>query len=219
MSGYINRLRRNTSRIRGGVSSDGARVRGAEDLPLDHQLSFTPEAGEQWKFKDDRWVFLNDVNVEEMVEECGRDIRTLCGLMQGINEYQRHVWTKGGKRAAKFNGIVYALQDKIFRKLNGIYDTITGGLSIECDGSNFWLNNINVRSVINLYRLRPTEKARRYLLNLRDKLSLIMSRRQTSTTHDGIAEQARRLHAEIGAVLEYVPSDAPLCLASGDSGS
>lgn len=212
MGDYINRLKRTIPRTSGYGTCSKERV---SDLPLDHRLSFYPSFDEKWTFDEERWIRLNDVSVEEMLADGGDDIQLLCGLSHGLGGYQQHVWTKGGKSLEKFNGVVNALQNKIFGKLGKIYDAITGGVRFESNGEDFWINNINVRSVLNLYRLRPTQKARQYLWGLRDKLGLILSRRQSSTMYDGISKQARELFDEISLALEYIPADAPLCLGAG----
>lgn len=215
MGDYINRLRRLNPR--GKVSGSDCAT-GASDLPLDHRLSFSPEKDERWSFKDESRILLNDADVGEMIGENANDVGLLCGFSQGLYQYQQHVWSKGGKSLAKFNGVILSLQDTILGRLGCIYDGLTGGIRFECDGRDFWINNVNVRSVLSLYRLRPTDKARRYLIGLRDKLGLILSRQQSSTRYDGVHSQAREVFDEISMVLEFIPSDAvPRLVAGGRS--
>jgi hypothetical protein len=213
MSGEINKLRELGRRwgIMGGSKS--SRATGS-DLPLDHQLTFRPHHDEKWSYEENR-IFLDDVDVREIVGEGANDVAVLCGVSQGLCEYQQHVWGKGGKAFAKFNGTVSSLQDTIAGRLGSIYEDMTGGVRFECHGDDFWVNNVNVRSVLSLYRLKPTEKARCYLLGLKDKLGLILSRQQSSTRYDGVRDRARQLFLEIDAALEFVPADAPLRLCSG----
>lgn len=212
MSDFINRLRR-LPRF-GGVSG-GRSADRPTDLPLDHRLTFCPHPDEKWTFEEERRICINDVDVAEVLGEGANDVRLLCGLSQGLSEYRQHVWGKGGRDQAKFNAVVFALQDTILGRLGSIYDGVTCGVKFECDGRDFWVNNVNVRSVLALYWLKPTDKARRYLAGLRDKLGLILSRRQSSTRYDGIHEQARGFFDEITLALEHIPSDAPYRLGDG----
>lgn len=186
----------------------------ATDLPLDHQLSFSPERDERWTFRDNR-VFINDVDVQGVLRDGANDPGVLSGLSCGLQEYQQHVWSRGGRDHAKFNGVIASLQDTILGRMGSLYDGLTVGIRFECAGEEFWINNVNVRSVLALYRLRPTDKARRYLLALQHKLGLILSRQHSSTRYDGIHDRARDLFLEISAALEFLPADAPACLCDG----
>jgi hypothetical protein len=212
MIGTLNRLRDLTRRS--GVSGKGDAPRTHEsDLPLDHQLTCV-QNGEKWTYRDNR-ILIDDEDARGVIGEAANDVGVLCSVSQGLHDYQQHVWSRGGKGNAKFNGAVHSLQDTIGGRLGSIYEDMTGGVRFECRGEDFWINNINVRSVLNLYRLKPTDKARRYLMGLQQKLDLILSRQRSSTRYDGVREPARQLSLEIEAALEYVPPDAPLCLGDG----
>ncbi len=212
MSVTFDRLRRISEKRALGESN---RATGESDLPLDHQLTFSPQKDERWSFRDDSRLFINDADVGELVGENGNDIGLLCGISQGLSVYKDHVWSRGGKGLSKFNGVVTSLQGNILGRLSGIYDGITGGVRFEFSGDDFWLNNVNISSVLKLYRIKPTDKARRYLMGLRQKLGLILSGQQSSTRYDGIHARATLLFGEISAALEYLPADAPLCLGDG----
>ena len=207
----INKLRRTSTNSRLGRRGRTSRK---ADPQLDERLSFKPFPDESWTFEGDSHVFLNDEDVGEMVREERDDVRVLSGLSQGLSEYQNFVWSKGGKGFGKFNATVTSLQDRILGRLGGLYDGLTGGVNVEYSGEDFWINNVNVRSVLKLYWQRPTEKARRYLMGLRDKLDLILSRQRSSTKNDAIALQSKQLFEEITRALEYMPADAPPRLES-----
>ncbi len=142
-------------------------------------------------------------------------MRLLSGLSQGLHDYQQHVWARGGKGFSQFNATVTSLQDRILGRLGGMYDSLSDGITVEFSGEDFWLNNVNVRSVLKLYWLRPTEKARRYLMGLRDKLTLILERRRTTSRHDGVRLSAKRILDELTLAVEHLPADAPLLLSDG----
>lgn len=205
MTNYINRLRR----LKGRRYVDEDAWVTSADLPLDRTLTFSPAKDEKWSFKDESRIMFNDVEVVPLINECRDQVGVLCGLLKGLYDYQQFVWKKGGKEFEKFNALVFSIQSKISGRLHTIYDGLTGGVKFECDGDDFWINNVNVRSVLNLYWLRPTEKARHYLAGLRNKLGLILASQSSSTRYDGVTNKAERLYAELGSALEYTPPDAP----------
>lgn len=204
MINYINKFNR-VSRKKAG---DQESVKKSSDLPLDHRLTFTPSRDERWKFEDGS-IFLNDMDVKEIIKECPNEVSTLSGVSHGLNNYQQYVWSKGGKGHASFNGVVTSVQLTIQGRLCNLFDGLTDGVHFECEGEDFWINNVNVRSVIKLYCIRPTEAARCYLEGLRHKVGLILSRRQTSTKYDAVIEQARKLYREITMVLENIAPSGP----------
>ncbi|MFA4875766.1 MAG: hypothetical protein WC956_01040 [bacterium] len=203
MINFINKFSRVSPRGKAG-SAKGPERR--EDLPLDHQLTFNPEPDEKWTFEEGRGILLDDEDVKAILSENGSSVRTLCGLSQGLYDYQQFVWGKGGKDRAAFNGTVASLQDSILGRLGSLYDGLTAGVHFECLGEDFWVNNVNIRSVLKLYILKPTEAARHYIEGLRDKLGLILSRQQSSTRYDAVHEKALQLLNEISMVLECVPT-------------
>lgn len=212
MADFLNRLRKVS-----GTSVSRARrgEKPSKDLPLDHQLTFNADAGEQWQFRDERHIYINDVDVEDLVRENEKDIGLLCGVCESLDQYKRFVESRPCGSSSKFNAVVYGIQDKVLRKLGKIYETLSCGVSFEMDDEGCWVNNVNVRSVLNLYRLRPTQKARSYLSSIRDKLGLILSGNGHSHFCYGLSTRIERLLAEVNLALEYIPADAPLCLGSG----
>jgi len=205
MMNYINKLGRVT-RKRTGSSKEARR---ATDLPLDHQLTFSPTKDERWTYEDGA-ILLNEMDVKEIVNECPKSVSVLTGVSHGLHSYQRFVWGKGGKEFAKFNGVIDSVQHTIQGKLLNLFDGLTGGIDFEWEGDDFWINNVNVRSVIKLYVLRPTEAARAYLEGLRDKVSLILQRRNDNSRYDAVFEEAQELYDEIDIVLNTVsPAGVP----------
>lgn len=200
----INRLR--TQRT--GVGRRGEAERRT-DLPLDHQLTFQPEPDEKWTFEEGRKICINGEDVAEAVRTGNNDVRLLVGVSHGLSAYQQHVWGRGGKGNADFNGTVAALQSTIVGRMSNLYDGLTGGVHFEAVGEDFWVNNVNIRSVLHLYLQRPTDAGRRYLEGLREKLALILSRRQSSTRYDAVHGQAERLYQEVSMVLECAPPPGP----------
>ena len=203
MSSEINRIRDLAGRIR---FRSGERTEGATDLPLDHRLTFCPSKDEKWQFKDDH-LYLNDDDVNGLINEVGNDIRCLCNLSAAIDQYRNYVWSKGGKSEGKFNGLVNALLEKIIGRLGAIYDGLFKGLRFEYNNGEFWINDINIYAVLKLYRIRPTSKARCYLIGLRNKLGLIISAQNGSAHYDGVKSIAEELFREISCTLDQISPD------------
>lgn len=209
MSSEINRIRNLPSKVR---FRHGESAEGATDLPLDHRLTFSPSSDEKWTFEDEH-VYFNEFDVNELINDSGHDIHFLCGLSAALDQYRQHVWDKGGKSEEKFNGMVNALLEKILCRLGNIYDGIFSGLRFEYTGGDFWINDVNVRLVVNLYRLRPTTKARCYLVGLRHKLSLIISAQNGSARYNGVTSIAAELFNDISCALDSItPDDVGRCL-------
>jgi len=205
---YIDKLSDISRKI---IHGDGGSRRALRttDLPLDHQLTFEPNKDERWTFEDERSVCINGIDVRGLVHENQNEVGVLCGVSHGLYEYQQHVWSKGGKGFAAFNGKVSSLQHSVLGRISNIYDSITGGVHFDLEGDDLWLNNVNVRSVLKLYALRPTEAARSYLEGLKQKVALILSRRRTSSRYDAVADEATRLYEEISFVLDNIPPAGP----------
>lgn len=215
MSSEINRIRDLPSKAR---LRPGESVKGASDLPLDHRLTFSPSKDEKWTFEGDQ-IYFNSYDVGELINEAGNDIQYLCGLSGGLDQYRQHVWEMGGKSAGKFNGRVNALLGKILGRLGSIYDGLFSGVRFEYTGGDLWINDVNIGAVLKLYRLRPTRKARCYLVGLRNKLGLIIGTQNGSARYDGIMPEAERLFNEISCALDSIsPDDANLCLPPAGTG-
>lgn len=209
MGSDINRIRNQPNKVRYG---EGERTEGASDLPPDHRLTFCPARDEKWTFEGDHVCF-NGFDANELINESGSDVQYLCGLSAALDQYRQHIWGNGGKSAAKFNGTVNALLEKILGRLGSIYDGIFSGVRFEYSGSGFWVNDVNISAVLKLYKLRPTCKARCYLVGLRNKLGLIISAQNGSARYDGILGKAEKLFNEISRTLDNIaPDDANLCL-------
>lgn len=187
--------------------------RESTDLPLDHQLSFQPDGHERWTYRDGR-VFVNDYDVDRLINENPRDISFLTGASLSLEHYKQFVWARGGRGRGKFNAAVSMLQTKIAGRLGSIYEGIVGGVEYEYVDEVLWINNINVRAVVALYRLRPTRQAREYLKGLRMKLLLIITRRHSNPPANGIHRIVNEYVGEIdGALKDHPPADAHLLVA------
>ncbi|MFH1873970.1 MAG: hypothetical protein ABH859_02150 [Pseudomonadota bacterium] len=202
----INRLR---EKIRLGSDKHSQSV---SDLPLDHRLTFNPSPDQQWNFEDDH-VYYNGQDINDLINEYANDIGCLNGISLSLDEYRQYVWENFGRGNAKYNSTIDALLGKVLGRLGNIYDGLVGGVSFEFSNGDFWLNNVNVRTVLNLYRVRPTNKARCYLVGLRNKLGLILASQNGNHRYHGVHEVAQQLFHEISCALDKIPTtDANFCL-------
>jgi len=194
-------------------SSDRAEHSHETDLPLDHQLTFNPDPNQEWRYRSNH-VYINGEDVNELINDNPRDISFLSSLTIGLDEYKNFVWGRGGKKNAKFNASVAGLQSKIAGRLGLIYDEVCGGVRCEFDDEALWVNNVNVRAVVALYKMRPTTKAREYLKGLRLKLFLIIERPHSNPRNNGMQNVVRNYIDEIDGALDfYTPTDTPLLVA------
>lgn len=203
----------------GRITSGSDDVTGAEDLPLDHRLSFEPEKDERWTFEGDGKICVSGIDLEELINSARteRDVALLCGASRGLQEYQLFVWSKGGRDEAQFNGRVQALQDKVHGILAHLYDSLTGGVDFDFSDGEAWLNDVSVRKAIHLYVQNPTVNRRQYLIGLRDKLGLILARRRSNSIHDAVRTEAKVLLDEIKMALDMVPANNVLRITDGSS--
>lgn len=183
------------------------------DLPLDHQLTFNPDPNQEWRYRNNH-VFVNGEDVNGLVNDNPRDVSFLSSLSISLDEYKHFVWDRGGKIFAKFNGAVEGLQCKIAGRLGSIYYELCGGVRCELDNGALWINNINVRAVVALYKLRPTSQAREYLKGLRLKLYLIIARAHSNPRANGMQNVVQHCIDEIDGALDcHTPADTPLLVA------
>lgn len=202
------------SRLRVSRTSSGKTERSNEtDLPLDHQLTFNPDPNQEWRYRSNH-VFINDEDVNELINDNPRDISFLSSLTISLDEYKNFVRIRGGKRNAKFTASVEGLQCKIAGRLGSIYDEMCGGVRCEFDDEALWINNVNVKAVVALYKMRPTTQAREYLKGLRMKLFLIIARTHSNPRSNGMENIVHHYIGEIDGALEvYTPSNTPLLVA------
>lgn len=213
MASDVGRLRRLLSRKR--VSSSGHSECEPQTAALDPYLSFVPSSGEKWTFRDESGILVDGLPIGELVDEGRENAGVLGGLLQGLFDYQQHIWSLGGREKEKFNAAVLSMEGKIQGRLGELYDGLTGGVKFECADGNFWINNVSIRAVLDYYRRNPSENVRIYLSGFRFKLGLILEHRQSSTRYDGIERQARELYEEISVAIECPPPDVVPRLTDG----
>ncbi len=121
---------------------------------------------------------------------------------------------------SRFEAVVEAVLGKILARLKKVYDQKMSGLSWTLENGQLILNGINVRSFLALYRIRKTDKARKFLRGLRAKLGILLENRDHSPDYERIRDFVEEMLGEINAELaSEAASHSPRRLISGCSRS
>jgi hypothetical protein len=187
------------------------RTTSAPDLSSNHQLKFDRDANEEWNFKDGR-IYLNNEDIEDLLDESGDDVKFQSAVSDAVSEYREFAWKNGNGSYEKFAARADAVQNKILNNMKRIYDERTGGVRLKWGDGACLLNNVNVRAIVALYSIRPTEKARIFLNGLKSKLALILMGKNGSSL--------KAIYDEVEHALDQTPIDGsylPVNNGSGDS--
>lgn len=185
-------------------SGQGVDHTSPEDLPLDHQLTFRRGADEEWKFKDGH-IFVNEVDVEEVLDYGSRNVRLWCGVSEALMEYRDEVLCRGGRNRSRFFARIGAIQDKVLCNMKRLYDEKTDGIYLSLGDGEVLFNNFNVRAFLAMYHLRPTEKARKFLFGLKSKLALILVNRNGTPQYERVHRVIQQLYEEVLGALDIPP--------------
>jgi hypothetical protein len=197
----------------GGVERGGAIDRpGVGELPgrpgfLDRDLTFYRD-GLRWTFASGR-ICIDGMEVGRLINDNPENVGFFMGLAEGLNDYRKRIAVsrRSQDQFAKFEATVDALLTKILGKLKKFYDQKMSGLSWTLQNGQLILNGINIRSFLSLYRIRKTDKARRFLKGLRSKLEALMENRRESPDYERIRDIVTDIHREIDA--EFMAEEAP----------
>ncbi|PIR17248.1 MAG: hypothetical protein COV46_05010 [Deltaproteobacteria bacterium CG11_big_fil_rev_8_21_14_0_20_49_13] len=199
------------------VSRGSSKSTNSKDLPLDHQLTFDRNSSEKWNYRDGH-IYLNDEDIEVLLDESRDDVGFQSAVSDAISEYKDVVWKKDNASYQKFVARAESVQDRILFNMKRIYDEKTGGIRISWGDGGYLVNNINVRAILALYHIRPTDKARKFLSGLKSKLALILVNKNGSSQYERINHIVKTLYCEVDDALNQAPVDV-LCLppSSGHS--
>jgi hypothetical protein len=176
------------------------------DLPLDHQLSFQRDFEEGWSYHDGH-IYLNDEDIETTLDENSNDVKFQSAVSDAISEYRDLVWKRGNGHFPKFAVKADAVQEKILNNMKRIYDERTGGLRLSWGDGGYLLNNLNIRAIIAMYHVRPTEKARKFLNGLKAKLALILVNKNSSPHYERASKVVKTLYDEVDNAISQTPID------------
>ena len=187
----------------------------ARRQPLDRDFTFDRD-GHQWTFKEGH-VFVEEQDVNEVLNQ-SNDIGLWLGVIGGLTDYKKFVLerTRSPSQVNGFCTIIDALLEKLMGKTKKFYDDKLFGLSWKLDRGELVINGININSFLALYERRKTEKAKSFLLGIRDKLQMILANRAGSPDYERIRNTVESLSEKIQEVLgEKSPASPRLLLRSG----
>jgi hypothetical protein len=201
--------------IRPGGISSGGRI---ERPPVTERpaIPYVPDRdltvyrdGLRWTFSGGK-ICLNGDDVSRLITN-REDIATWMGLAEGLTEYRKKVASaaRAVDQFARFDAMINALITKIYGRLKKAYDQKLTGLSWTFENGQLILNGINIRRFLALYRIRKTEKARKFLKGLRGKLSVLLENRRESPDYERIHDLVEALHREIDEELEADSEASP----------
>ncbi len=181
----------------------GGRIDGLP--PVAPEITPTPDRhltyhqdGVRWQFKDGK-ILVNDLDVGKLISDSHEEVTYWIGLSDGLNEYRKKMtkWARRQEQWGRFTNAVDALLNTLLRHLKKSYDRRMTGLSWTMEHGQFVLNGINVRSFLDLYRLRRTEKARKFLKGLKAKLATLLQHREESPHYDQVRQVVAELYREL----------------------
>lgn len=163
----------------------------------DRELTYFRE-GVKWSFSEGK-IWINGYDANRLITTNPADIGYWMGLAEGLSDYRKRIAAAAREmdQFAKFRAVVEALLGKILGRLKRVYDQKVSGLSWSFENGQLILNGINIRSFLALYRIRKTDKARRFLRGLKGKLALLLENRRESPDYERIRHVVEELHREI----------------------
>lgn len=206
--GLFSRIQEGFNRIRDTRLGGAPETSPQTDLPLDHQLSFRSDAGDTWQF-DGQHVLQNGADVEEKVDHPRAGVRDWEDISASLNIYKDVVHHRAPSRFARLVAAIDRIQGRILFHMKRIFDEKMGAVQLRWGDGAALLNNVNIRALMALYHVRPTEKARRYLDGLKSKLALILSGAHASPAYARVRPLAQDLYDEITDSLARPTLDCP----------
>lgn len=185
---------------------------GTGDVPrfppiTDRNLTYYRD-GLRWTFSSGR-VCVDGMDVNRLINDNPENVGFFMGVAEALNDYRKRIVQSNREQDqfARFEAAVEALLTKLLGKLKKFYDQKMSGMSWTLQNGQLILNGINVRSFLALYRIRKTDKARKFLKGLRSKLAALMENRRESPDYERIRDVITDLHREIDA--ELMAEEAP----------
>ncbi|MBI1909145.1 MAG: hypothetical protein HYS22_03130 [Deltaproteobacteria bacterium] len=167
----------------------------------DSRLTFVRE-GQRWTFNHGR-VYVDGHDVAALIADENAGISYWIAIAEGLADYKRKIGTSAKEVIgfAKFSALIDALIERILGKMKKAYNEKIFGLKWQLQDGQFILNGVNIRSFLALYRLRKTEKARKFLKGLRNRLLSIKNGAPGNTDFDKVEDVVEDLIAEIDKLL------------------
>lgn len=173
----------------------------------DRDLTFHRD-GVRWTFSSGK-IQIDGLEVNRLINDNPENVGFFMGIAEGLNEYRKRILSakRQSDQIAKFEAMVEGLLGKLFGKLKKFYDQKMSGLSWTLQNGQLILNGINIRSFLALYRVRKTDKAKKFLKGLRAKLGTLLENRRESPDYERIREIIQSLYQEIDYELSQGEED------------
>lgn len=186
----------------------GSVVRGNAARPASSPtLAYRGLSGELWEF-DGRLLY-NQQDIEDVIEAPENGVREWSVLSEGIESYKQHVYLHCRSRYADVAQRAQMAQCRMEHHFRRVFDEKMGGLHLQFGDGTILMHDLNVRALLAMYHVRPTEKAWRFLENLRTKLALILANPQGSARLARVHDQVQDIYDELESSLNTAPIDRP----------
>lgn len=196
------------------TTGSGRRQSGSASQATDACCTFQRAPGEEWSF-DGQSVLLNGRDVSDLLDGGDGEVSTWCGVIDALGEYRSFADARPFSQKGRLTGVIGGLQERALSQLGRVYDEKMGGIAVKWGDGQLLINNVNVRAMLAMFHVRPTNKAKKFLEGLKNKLSLILCN-QTTNHHVARAQEVvRELYDEVCSSLA-TPAIDTLCLPSGD---
>ena len=167
----------------------------------DRDLTFFRD-GAKWTFSSGK-IQVDGLDVNRLINDNPENVGFYMGVAEALNDYRKRIVTsrRQSDQFARFEAMVEAILGKLLGKLKKFYDQKMSGLSWTLQNGQLILNGINIRSFLALYRVRKTDKAKKFLKGLRTKLASLLENRRESPDYERIREIIQALYQEIDGEL------------------
>jgi len=175
----------------------------------DRDLTFYRD-GMRWTFSSASGrVLVDGLDVDRLINDNPENVGFFMGIAESLNDYRKKIVAARRNREefARFEGAVEGLLSKLLGKLKKFYDQKISGMSWTLQNGQLVLNGINIGSFLALYRLRKTDKAKKFLKGLKAKLAALLENRCESPDYERIREAIQQLYDEVS--LELGADEAP----------
>ncbi len=154
--------------------------------------------GLRWSFNEGK-VCVDGRDVSRLISDKPGDIGYWMGLAEGLHEYRKRISQAAREidQFTRFEAVIEALMGKILARLKKVYDQKLSGISWSLQNGQLILNGINIRSFLALYRIRKTDKAKKFLRGLKTRMAVLLENRRESPDNERIREILEDLFREI----------------------
>ncbi len=168
---------------------------------LDHELTVYL-FGAPWKFLGNK-ITVSGHDINSLITHESADVSHWLGLAEGLTEYRQSVVRSERflNQMTRFESVMENLLNKIMGCLKKVYDQKMSGLAWSLENGQLILNGINIRSFLALYKLRKTEKAKKFLKGLKTRLGVLLENRDQSSDYERVRDVVEEIYQEIETVL------------------